>query len=216
MKKSLFIAVLAVLALGTAARAEVFPITATIPAATKVNFVVSAVTPGATPVFTDNGGLNLNFATAGGGMQFDTDNGIWTGSRFFAIDLAPSTAANIPAPGNYSSITFSYGSNVVPAGQPAAEGLNKRATITAVRVSGAAGSQTETPVITARAIGVGTIPSLTQADVTGGFLRVYVGLATGELQAGTQNPVAANSVPFTNGDTPGTYTGTLTITATLI
>jgi len=216
MKKSLFIAVLAVFAIGTAARAEVFPITATIPAATKVNFVVSQVTPGATPAFAANGSLNLNFSTAGGGMSFDTTNGIWTGSRFFAIDLAPATAADIPAPGNYGSITFTYGANTVPAGQPAAEGLNKRATIAAVRVSGAIGAQTETPVIPARAIGVGTIPSLTQSDVAGGFLRVYVGLATGELVAGTTTPVAANSVPFTNGDTPGTYTGTLTITATLI
>jgi len=215
MKKLMLFVVLLVAA-SVEVFAEQFPITANIPAATKVIFTVAQVTPGNTPVFANNGSLNLNFATAGEGMKYDLANGVWAGSRFFAIDVAPATADNIPAPGNYGSITFSYGSNSVPAGQPADEGLNKRATFTAVRVQGGTGNQTETQVITTRAIGVGAIPSLTNADVVGGFLRLYVGLSTGELQTGTQNPVAANSKPFTNADRPGNYTGVLTVTATLI
>lgn len=216
MKKILLVTAMVLFGFGSMAAAQsvgTFPITATIPSATTVAFIVSQVTPGAVPVFTPQAGLNLNFNTAGSGMQYDAVNGIWVGSRFFAIDLSPRDAANNPAPANYGSITFAYGSNVVPAGQPSTKGLNVKATLTAVRVEGATGSQTETPVITSRNIG-GTLPSLTNADVTGGFLRVYVGLATGEEVGGF--PVAPGSEPFTNGDKPGTYTGTLTITATLI
>ncbi|MCB9757895.1 MAG: hypothetical protein H6753_05685 [Candidatus Omnitrophica bacterium] len=213
MKKLFLLTVLAVALSASAAFAAAFPITATIPAATTVNFIVSEVTPPATaggnPVFASYPSLNLNFATAGQGMKYDTKNGIWTGDRFFAIDLAPVTAGGVPAPGTYGSISFSYAANVVPAGQAATEGLNKRATLTAVKVVGT----TETQLRNG-AMG-NTFSSLSNADVAGGFLRVYVGLATGETTTGGA-PVVPGSVPFTNADKPGTYTGTLTITATLV
>lgn len=191
-----------------------FPLQVTIPSATQVNFVVSEVTPGTPPVFSPHAGNFLNWDTAGLGMKYLSGPGIWAGDRFFAIDFSPSDGTN-PAPGTYGTITFSYSGQVVPAGQPADEGLNKRATLTAVKVTGATGSQTETPVITSRAIGVGAIPSLNDSHVAGGFLRVYVGLSTGE-ESSPGVPVAANSKPFTNGDKGGVYTGTLTITATLL
>lgn len=214
MKKLFLLTVLAVALSASAAFAAAFPITATIPAATTVNYVVSVVTPPATsggnPVFASHPNLSLNFATAGTGMTYSAANGIWTGSRFFAIDLAPVTAAGVPAPGTYGTIDFSYSANVVPSGQAAAEGLNKRATLTAVKVVGT----TETE-LRKGAIG-NTFASLSNTDVAGGFLRVYVGLATGQTITGTSTPLIPGSVPFTNADKPGTYTGTLTITATLV
>ena len=207
MKKLLVLTALAVAVLGKVAFAADFPITAKIPAATTVNFIVSEVTPGPTPVFVSHPSFNLDFSTAGTGMSYDAANGIWVGSRFFAIDLATVDGTGTPAPGTFGSISFAYAGQVVPAGQPATEGLNKRATLTAVRVNA---DETETSL---RKGAVGnTFTSLTNADVAGGFLRVYVGLATGETGA---NEIPG-SVPFTNGDKPGTYTGTLTITATLI
>ncbi len=189
----------------------VFPLQVTIPSATQVNFIVSEV-EGTT--FSSHTGNFLNWDTAGAGMHYDAPNGVWAGSRYFAIDFSPSDGTN-PAPGNYGTINFTYSGNVVPAGQPIAKGLNEKATIAASKVMGATGSQTETPVLAARAIGVGAIPSLSDSDVSGGFLRVYVGLSTGELKS-DGSPVAANSLPFTNADKGGVYQGTLTITATLI
>lgn len=189
----------------------VFPMQVTIPSATSVNFVVSEV-EGTT--FSSHPGNFLNWDTAGAGMKYLTGPGIWAGSRFFAIDFSPSNGAN-PAPGNYGSISFTYSNQVVPVGQPIDEGLNKRATIAASKVVGPTGAQVETPVFSAQAVGVGAIPTLSDGDVSGGFLRVYVGLSTGELDAGGV-PIAANSKPFTNGDKGGVYQGTLTITATLI
>jgi hypothetical protein len=207
MKKLFLLTALAVAVLGKAAFAADFPITAVIPAATTVKFVVSEVTPGPTPVFVSHPSFSLDFSTAGTGMSYDLTNGIWVGSRFFAIDLATTKADGTPAPGTYGSVSFSYGGNVVPAGQGASEGLNKRATLTAVKVNS---DSTETS-LRKGAIG-NAFASLTNADVAGGFLRVYVGLATGETGANA----IPGSVPFTNADKPGTYTGTLTITATLI
>ena len=86
--------------------------------------------------------------------------------------------------------------------------MNKRATLTAVKVVGI----NETKLRNG-AIG-DSFPALNNADISGGFLRVYVGLATGEAVNGV--PVVPGTVPFTNADKPGTYTGTLTITATLV
>ncbi len=213
MKKLFLLTVLAVALSASAAFAAAFPITATIPAATTVKFIVSEITPavaGGNPIFASHPSLSLNFATAGSGMKYDAANGIWAGDRFFAIDLAPVTSGDVPAPGTYGSVAFSYSANVVPSGQDATEGLNKRATLTAVKVVGT--SETE---LRKGAIG-NTFSALSNADVAGGFLRVYVGLATGETAVGGTTPLIPGSVPFTNADKPGTYTGTLTITATLV
>lgn len=212
MKKLLLALALTLCFVGKAAATTAdFPLQVTIPSATQVNFIVSEVEGTA---FTPHTGTFLNWDTAGAGMKYLAGPGIWVGSRYFAIDFSPSDGTN-PAPGKYGTISFTYSGQVVPSGQPSDEGLNKRATIAASKVTGATGSQTETPVIDARAIGVGAIPSLSDTDVAGGFLRVYVGLSTGE-ESTPGVPVAANSKPFTNGDKGGVYQGTLTITATLI
>ena len=208
MKRLFLLTVLSVALSTSAAFAAAFPITAAIPAATTVAFKVSEVTPGSPPTFADHNSFSLDF-TASNGMQYDTVNNIWVAKKFFAIDLSPVTAQGVAAPGTYGSISFSYSANVVPAGQPANEGLNKRAGLTAVKVVGT----TETQLRNGN-IGSSFAP-LADADVAGGFLRVYVGLSTGQLNAQNQ-PVVPGTVPFTNGDKPGTYTGTLTITATLV
>ena len=193
-----------------ASSSGVFPIQFTLPAATTVKFVVSEVTPGAQPVFTAHTGNFLDFDAAGVGPKYLSGPGIWVADHFWAIDVAPTDAAGTPAPGNYGSISFAYSGQVVPAGQDINEGLNNRATLTAVKVSGVTGSQTEAP-LRKGALGASVV-NLVNSDVAGGFLRVYIGSATGETGV---NEVVGTK-PFTNGDKPGVYTGTLTITATLI
>lgn len=186
----------------------IFPIQLTLPAATNVKFIVSEVTPGTTPGFVEHPGNFLNFDD--GGLNFSATNGTYLPRKFYAIDVAPTDAEGVPAPGNYGSISFVYSNNVVPAGQLLTEGLNNRATLTAVKVVGATGTQTES-ILERSALGA-SHTNLTQTDVDGGFLRVYIGGATGEIGA---NEVPGTK-PFTLGDKPGVYTGTLTITATLI
>ena len=50
---------------------------------------------------------------------------------------------------------------------------------------------------------------ITVAETTGGFLRVYTGVVTGDAST------PAGGVPFTNADKPGAYNGTLVVTATV-
>lgn len=209
MKKLFLLTVLMVALSARMAFAADFAITASIPAANTVNFIVSEVTPSDPPVFVSYPSTNLSFDTAGLGMKYLAGPNIWVGDHFFAIDLSPSDGTN-PAPGTYGSISFSYSAQVVPAGQPPGEGLNKRATLAAVKVN----SDATENLLRAGALG-NSFTAITNSEVAGGFLRVYVGTATGELDT-NNNPLIPGSVPFTNADKPGTYTGTLTITATLV
>jgi hypothetical protein len=50
---------------------------------------------------------------------------------------------------------------------------------------------------------------VTPAQVTGGWLRVYLGIATGAAGEPTGTEL------FTNLDQPGTYDGTITFTSTV-
>lgn len=210
--KKLFLALVMLLSSSVAFAASttgVFPIQITIPAATTVAFKVSEVTPGSPPTFVSHTGNFLNFDNSG--TNFSVANGTYLPKTFWAIDIAPTDAAGTPAPGNFGSISFTYSSNVVPAGQAATEGLNNRGTFTLVKVSGQTGAQTETTLQKA-ALGA-SHANITQSDIDGGFARVYVGGATGETEGPNAVP---GTKPFSLGDKPGVYTGTLTITATLL
>lgn len=217
--KKLILAILAVFVSGTAAFANdgTFGVSATLPEATVVTFITSKVdsTTGIfTPASTGPDSASLSWGTSDltflPGTVADPIN-IWTGNHYYAIDLAPSlTLGGIPAPGSYSSITFDYTGETVPAGQVTG-GLGARAvmTPTAVTADGPdTGTDPDEIVITSVALSDADTVTLDNADLLGGFLRVYVGLYTGL-------PVVPNAVPFTNGDAPGSYGGTLTITATL-
>lgn len=197
--------VLAFSSVALAASVGTFPISVSIPAATSVTFNVAKVTgPVDKPFFEPNPtGNNLNFD-----VTYNTTNNIYLANEFFAIDLAPDGAAT------YSSITFGYSGQSNPVGQT--DGLGVKATMTPVKVVG----KTETALAGYGVPLGGTLPTITNAQVTGGFLRVYVGLATGELIGGggpdAADPKIPGSVPFTAADKVGNYSGTLKITATLV
>ncbi len=196
--------VLAFSSVALAASVGTFPIAVSIPAATSVTFNVAKVTgSGPTLKFEKNPSENLDFT-----VNYDTTNNIYLANQYFAIDLAPDGSAT------YSSITFSYTGETNPVGQT--NGLGVKATMSPVKVVGS----TETAL---SGFGVrlgGTLPTITNDQVSGGFLRVYVGLATGETIGGTgadkNDPKIPGSAPFTAADKVGNYGGTFKITATLV
>ncbi len=205
--KKIILSILSIFAFTTVASAAsvgTFPISVNIPPATSVSFIVNKVTgPSNAPDFNANpDGNTLKFD-----VSFNDTNSIYLAGESFAIDLAPNGVAN------YQSITFSYTGETVPAGQTNG-GLGNHAAITPVKVVGI----TETQLA---GFGVrlgGTLPSITNADVAGGFLRVYVGLVTGERTGPlpTDPLKVPGSVPFSGADKTGDYGGTLKITATLV
>jgi hypothetical protein len=185
----------------------------TVPVAQAIqqNFVVSAVVPAATgaslaaasvvsttagPVFTPIALGSLNFGT----LKFDTANGIYLPDHFFAIDVGTTGGAGTP------SVNVQYTDGTSPTGATKTLGDHTQATF--VRVPGTGSEVTltsHTKVL--KSINETVLP----AEIAGGFLRIYVGVVTGE-----NGKTAAGGVPFSNADAPGTYTGALVVTATVV
>lgn len=174
-----------------------FFLTAEIPAASSVSFNVSEVDLGPPITFTPVSSTSLTFT-----MNLNAGLGIYLPETFYAIDVASGGGAGNP------NVLLEYVDTNNPNGSVGANGLSAKGVATVVRVSGSEGSQTETEVEKDTLGGIsGT--TVTSADLAGGFMRLYLGIATGD----TSDPTGAE--PFTNADQPGLYQGTITLTATL-
>lgn len=178
-----------------------FAMTATVPAATAVSITATKVlTPSNTWVPGTVSAFNFDPLT------YNSENGIWVPAHYFAVDVGVSGGVGNP------NVTVSYGSESSPVGQP--KGLGYKATASFIKVTGPTGTQVETPFAThpkklLKSITSGE--SITRTEIAGGFLRLYVGIYTGN-DTGLN---AAGGEPFTNGDLPGSYTGTVTVTAVI-
>ena len=179
------------------AAARQFTVSASVPVATDATITATRVLV-AGNVFQDPVN-SLSFGT----LSFNTQNGIWIPQHYFAIDVGVIGGTGTP------NVTFNYGSQTNPPGQT--NGLSVKSTATFVKVTGAIGNQTETPLpahpkqLLRDIAGEQVIGS----EFSGGFLRTYVGIYTG----GDSGIDAAGGSPFTNADLPGDYQGTLTVTA---
>ncbi len=184
-----------------------FPITVDIDNASTATFVVYQVDGG---VFTDWPSTTLQFepiltnvADPGDPPQY-----AYLGDVYYAVDVWPYGAGAL-------NVTLSYTDDDNPNGVPNdGSGLGVHAIGTPVSNdnSGTPDDYTddiETDIGT-RAILANIAQTVYAADIlaNGQYLRFYVGLSTG-------NPLEsepAGAIPFNPGDTPGNYTGTLTMT----
>lgn len=177
-----------------------FTVSATIPAATGVSITATKIT-GTTWGSTVTA---LDFDP----MTLDTDNGVWLPDHFFAIDVAATGGAGAP------DVTAKYVEGSKPSGQT--NGLGYKSLATFVKVTGPDDDQTETqmtahgPKKPLKDLSGGG-EQITDTEISGGFLRIYVGIFPGD----DPDVTAAGGEPFTNADQPGDYDGTLTITATV-
>ena len=174
---------------------KTFTVSASIPTASGIAITAYKVNP-TTNAFTLEPGLALNFNP----LAFDSVNKIYTAAHIFAIDVAASGGAGTPT----TTLTYTEGANPNGVGH----GLGWKSEAAFVKVVGA----TESPM--------GTHPKsllkdvsgdqVLASEVSGGFLRVYLGLVSG-------NPAStpAGGEPFTNADQAGTYDGTLLVSATV-
>lgn len=173
-----------------------FLVSATVPAATGASISAARVNA-ATNAFTPVSGTNLSFDP----LTFDATNGIYLPDHFFAIDVGSTGGAGVP------DVTVSYTEGTNPNGTGL--GLGWHAAATFVRVS----ATTETPLTAhgpKKLLKDLASEHITPAEITGGFLRIYTGIVTGDAST------PAGGVPFTNADAPGTYNGTLVVTATVV
>ena len=213
MKKKIFIiglAMAATFAISPGTQAIVgpgvtktFTVQATVPAATGADITVHSVNSVGTPIFTPVTGTSLSFDP----MTFNTANGIYLPNHYFAISVTPAGGAGNPN----VSVNYTEGSN--PNAAASAHGLGWKSTATFVKVTGPT-TETVLPTHGKKLLKDIAGENINAPELGGGYLRVYLGIVTGDPNAQPPNP-SGNEV-FTNTDNPGAYGGTLTITTTTI
>lgn len=194
MKKTVIcMAILAVAVLaGVNSFADEFSVSVKIPAANTANFEVFKITDPndfpTDPIDT----INLVFTT-----HFDPEFNTFLGNEYYAINVAPlggSGAVNVQV--NYSDVTW-------PTDQLVKLGGKGKLTAVAVKVS----DNTEVSLLAKSLIESEGQTVLASSIPTGHYMRFYVALADGT------EPGSMNVEPFTSGDKPGDYIGTLILTA---
>lgn len=192
---------------------------ATVSSGTPVNFAVTASVPQANGVSISAIEVNaadnkwgsevnaLDFNVGGTNqLDYDSENGIWTSDHYYAI--------NVGIVGGAGSISTNvkYVQGATPTGQT--RGLGFKSTAKFVKVAMVNNEESETDLSAGTRILqslVGSGVTVAQSDISGGYLRIYVGLYDGADAAIN----GQGGEPFTNADRPGTYNGTLTITSTV-
>lgn len=179
-----------------------------IPTATSVNIVAVEVDSasnsfGTTPV------TAFNFNP----MTFITENSanVWLPDHYYAIDVGVTGGAGS------TNITVSYTEGSSPSGQPTNNTLGYKTTAAFFTITGgpAPADQVTTPITTSvgsKALLIDLIGgvAVTPTMLDGGFFRGLVGVYPGDDATNLPEGKA-----FINTDVPGSYTGTVTITATV-
>ncbi len=178
-----------------------FTVSATVPAATGVSIGVSSV-HATTNAFSAllAGITDLSFDP----MTFNTTTNIYTSNVLYALNFLVFGGGGAPD----VTITYQEGSN--PNGST--NGLGFKSTATFAKEVVGRGVITET-LLTAHGPKKRLIDlngeHVARTELTGAFLRIYLGLWTGSTTAPAD---PSNGQPFSNKDAPGRYTGSLVFT----
>jgi len=207
IKISLFLGGLFILCqAGTGLASTTFTMSATVPLATGISIVVDSVNATGSPVFSLVSGSTLSF-NSGGGMTYNAANNIFIPSVYYALNIQATGGAGLPD----TTVTYSEGNNP-NSGSNTFGGLGTKATATFAQELGS--SETITALGKKRLIdltgNVGHEPYTALAP--GSYLRVYLGIWTG---SSTSPADPSNGQPFSYGDAPGSFTGSLTVSATV-
>ncbi len=187
------------------AASTTFTVSATVPAASGINMTVSSVNSSSGAFTTEPAGTTaLSFDP----MTFNTTNNIYVPNHYFAVDVSVSGGSGSPD----TTVTYSEGAN--PNGGGSSNGLGVKSTATfAKETPNGSGGTTET-LLTAHGPKKRMIDlngeHVAFTEVSGGFLRMYLGVWTGTTVAPAD---PSNGQPFSNADVAGQYTGSLLVTA---
>ena len=196
MKRAVVAMIAAVLLLAQtgildAATSKSFNLTATVQPASSVSINASRVNSDGT--FTALSTTALSFDT----MTYNTQYSVFMPDHSFAIDVSAAGAGSIT-----TVVTYTEGSK--PTG--ALKGLGGASYATFVK---AVNSATPEVKLASKAL-TGLNETITPTQISGGYLRVYLGVSTGDT---TKEPTGV--APFTALDKTGSYDGTVTFTVTV-
>lgn len=186
---------------------ETFTIQATVPNATGATINAYSVPSGGgswTSVST-----TLNF----GSLTYDSENGIYLPGHYYVLEVAPQGGSGLP------SVTATYTEGANPNDSVSKNGLGWKATATFLKtvwVGPGPGDTQESPLSThgpkklLKDLSSGE--QILDSELTGGWLRIYVGVVSKDPDADYPDP--GNAEVFSNSDMPGAYDGTLHISVT--
>ncbi len=186
-----------------------FAVKAAIPSAASISITLNSVDAATGKIFTPVNTAVLDFGT----LTFTTTGtppiNVYLPDHFFTLDIA-ATAGGVGIP----DTNFTYAEGAVPTGQPTTSALGSKSSINFAKevYTGPSTPPTETLLTTygPRRLNQMSASNVPFTAVTGGWLRAYVGVCTGNS---TTDP--AGCAAFTNADVGGNYSGTLTVTATV-
>jgi hypothetical protein len=178
------------------AASTTFTVSATVPDPSAISMTVSSINSTSNAFTAEPAGTTaLSFDP----MTFNTTNNIYLPDHYFALDIGVSGGAGEP------DVTFTYNEGANPNGATNGMGHKSSATFAEETSSG------ET-LLTAHPktmlINVSGEHVASTELATGAFLRVYLGVCTGNT--GTD---PSGCQPFSNADAAGEYTGSLLVTA---
>lgn len=136
-----------------------------------------------------------------GGLSVDTVNNIWTAGRYYAVDVGVTDNSGTTWYLNHAVSSIRRGAT--------SDTLDYNVNVSMVKITKSGTTETETP-IQKKVFAESAVTSTTMLNKTalsGGWLRIYYGVATGETAKD-----APNAVPILLDRQAGTYTGSVTIT----
>ncbi len=184
--------VLCLQAVAARADSQLFMATAFVPTVSGTTMSAYKVTGGSAQLLND---VLFDFGT----LLYDGQNQVWYAPSYFYITVAA-------VQGVSPNVTVSYKEGANPNGnQNHALGAKVVLTFTRLTATGQQNLMASHPSQALKDIGLVTV---TPAELGGDSLDIALGIYRGF-------PVVAGAEPFTNADTPGAYTGTLTVTSTV-
>ncbi|MBF0478220.1 MAG: hypothetical protein HQL26_01930 [Candidatus Omnitrophica bacterium] len=214
--KKIFLFIFFILAIASAAFATPaaepinFQISATVPAATGAKIEAFAIATGSSSMSSGLSSktsvVNIDWSSAVdslyfGNLLFDSDNKIWIAPKYFAINVSPVGGAGSV------NVTIRYTEGSMPPSQK--KGLGYKGMVNFIKVV-----NNKEQAIDGhgwkifKEISAGE--QISKTLLTGGYLRLYVGLLSGQ----EKDLMSRGGEPFYSTDKPGTYMGTLTISTT--
>ena len=181
---------------------QTLTVSATIPSATGLQLTVTPIN-----ATTNVTGTPSTTATTipFGTLTFNTTTNIYLPTNFYSVALGATGGAGTPT----VNVTYTEGNN--PNGST--NGLGVKSTATFVTANTSTGAETVSALGKKRLIDLTGTAGAMGTPAAGYYEKVYVGIWTGSTAA-PADPV--NGQAFTNTDIAGTYTGTLTFTATTL
>lgn len=204
MKFSFILGGILLLSHAAVAQSTTFTVSAAVPAGTGVGIAVNSVNT-STGSFTPVAGTTLTYAP----LSFNTTNSVYLANNYFTFDVTVSGAGS-------PNTQVSYVAGSVPSGAVSTLGGNSAITFDKEVFTSSstppAQTQVGSPVVMSSLTTAATVPF---TSVAPGWLRVYMGLCTGNTSSANGTTDPSGCKPFTSGDAVGTYSGALTISATV-